>query len=293
MRHLTASYLLISLVASGGAFQRLPADEPGTEQAHDEGRAAEALALTREIAQSLHFYGGEDRTTKLRLVDSPVMRFSNPVVGEFYAHLFIWTNQGRPEAAVSIQNWYSPRRALHLELQSLATRPLTAEYKQQRFWDPGEAGVTLTVIPDSPVPAPAAPARLREMRQLAREFNVRIKAVNRGGDIDEELRLLAQPIYRYASNDSAVRDGAIFAFVRGTDPELLLLIEAHGRNGSVTWQYAFAPMNSFEFHAFHRNHEVWQKPQLAPPWPNVFDPSKAYMLIIDFDKKFSTNDNAP
>jgi hypothetical protein len=254
----------------------------------DESRAAEALELTREVARSLSFFDREHPTTKMTLVESPLLRFSNPVVGEFYAHLFIWTSKGRPAAAASIQKWYAPNQALHLELQSLAERPITGEYKQEVFWHPEEAGATFTAISDSPVPARAAPARLREMRQLAREFRVRIKAVNRGGDVDEELRLLAQPIYRYQSEDLSIQDGAIFAFVRGTDPELLLLVEARKSADGLIWQYAFAPMNSFEFHAFHRDREVWQKPQLAPPWRNVMDEAKSYMLIVDFDKKFLT-----
>jgi hypothetical protein len=74
-------------------------------------------------------------------------------------------------------------------------------------------------------------------------------------------------------------DGAIFAFVRGTDPEVLLLIETRKLEGGDTWQYALAPMNSLEFHAFHQDREVWQKPQLAPPWLNVMDPTKSYLLI--------------
>ena len=131
------------------------------------------------------------------------------------------------------------------------------------------------------------------MRLLAREFRARIKAVNRGGDIDEELRLLAQPVYRYKSEDPTVLDGAIFSFVRGTDPELLLLIEARKVDSGVVWEYALAPMNSFEFQAFHRDREVWRKPQLAPPWRNIQDPTKPYMLIVDFGKRFLSNDSMP
>ena len=191
-----------------------------------------------------------------------------------------------PETAASIQKWYKPMQAVHVELQSLAVQPITAEYKRAKFWHPEEVGVTFKIIPDSPVPARSAAAKLREMRRLAREFRARVKAVNRGGDVDEELRLLAKPVYRYKSEDPTVLDGAIFSFVRGTDPELLLLIEARKVDDRLAWQYAFAPMNSFEFHAFHQDREVWQKPQLAPPWQNVFDPAKPYMLIVDFQKRF-------
>lgn len=75
-------------------------------------------------------------------------------------------------------------------------------------------------------------------------------------------------------------DGAIFSFVRGTDPELLLLIEAHKVDNAFAWKYAFAPMNSFEFFAQHRDREVWHKPQIASPWQNTRDPDKPYMVYL-------------
>ena len=55
-----------------------------------------------------------------------------------------------------------------------------------------------------------------------RQFVARVQAVNRQGDVDEQLRLLTKPIYRYGGKAGEVEDGAIFSYVRGTDPELLL-----------------------------------------------------------------------
>lgn len=63
MRYLVASFVLLSLVANRGAIQSVRADEPQTDQAKDEARAAEALEVTREAARSLQFYGGEERMT--------------------------------------------------------------------------------------------------------------------------------------------------------------------------------------------------------------------------------------
>ena len=37
----------------------------------------------------------------------------------------------------------------------------------------------------------------------------------------------------------ALIDGAVFAFVQGTDPEAVLLIEAVRRDDRTVWQYAF------------------------------------------------------
>ena len=66
----------------------------------------------------------------------------------------------------------------------------------------------------------------------------------------EELRLLPKPIYRYeldaakAAHPELV-DGAVFAFVQGTDPEAVLLIEAIRRGDGIGWQYAFGRATSY------------------------------------------------
>src|SRR5206468_1146035 len=61
--------------------------------------------------------------------------------------------------------------------------------------------------------------------------------------ITHDLRLLTRPLYRHASNDPNVSDGALFVFVQGTDPEAALLIEARlDERGQLAWQYALARM---------------------------------------------------
>ena len=61
----------------------------------------------------------------------------------------------------------------------------------------------------------------------------------REGSDREELRLLPQPVYRYESEDPEVQDGGVFAFVQGTDPEVLLLLEAVRTEGGLVWIYGF------------------------------------------------------
>jgi hypothetical protein len=65
-------------------------------------------------------------------------------------------------------------------------------------------------------------------------------------------------VYRYSSRASDVADGAMFAFVLGTDVEVLLLLEARGTKDAIRWQYALARLNSDELAAFWKEHEVWR-----------------------------------
>jgi hypothetical protein len=77
-----------------------------------------------------------------------------------------------------------------------------------------------------------------------------------------QLRLLPTPVYRYA-NEKEVLDGALFAFAQGTNPEVLLLIEALRGETPGRWQYGFAPMTSFEARVLRGDKIVWQQ-DVAP-----------------------------
>ena len=59
-----------------------------------------------------------------------------------------------------------------------------------------------------------------------------------------ELRLLPKPLYRYESTDPEVLDGAVFALVSsaGTDPEIILLIEARKTPEGPRWVFGARPV---------------------------------------------------
>jgi hypothetical protein len=56
-------------------------------------------------------------------------------------------------------------------------------------------------------------------------------------------------------------DGACFLFVHGTNPEVLLLIEAQEREiGSATWRHALAPLARAELAVQLDQKDVWTRP---------------------------------
>jgi hypothetical protein len=75
------------------------------------------------------------------------------------------------------------------------------------------------------------------MKAIASQFSISISQRNVPA---EKLRILPRPIYRYADADSGVIDGAIIAFVQGTDSEAFLIIEARSSDDGGDWQYAIA-----------------------------------------------------
>jgi hypothetical protein len=97
----------------------------------------------------------------------------------------------------------------------------------------------------------------------------------------EPLRLLPQPWYRNDNpQQSDLLDGAVFAFVQGTDPESLLLLEAVKVDPAkpvsrVEWQFAFVRRTSGELEGRHRDSVVWR----ADRYPPSDDPKSPHRTL--------------
>jgi hypothetical protein len=113
-------------------------------------------------------------------------------------------------------------------------------------------------VPDAPAPAVTPQARLRQFHALAEPFSATDDFLGAGWS---DLRLLPKPWLRYGKAGSGVQDGALFAFVLGTDPEVVLMIESRpDPAGRLRWEYALAPMTSYEVKAFWKGKQVWTLP---------------------------------
>ena len=111
-------------------------------------------------------------------------------------------------------------------------------------------------MPGAPAPAATAPLRLVQLRTVAREFSGR--SLSARGQA-WALRLLPQPLFRYESTDPEVIDGAVFALVSsaGTDPEVILLLEARRGADGPRWMFAAARFSDMDLWLEHKNQEVW------------------------------------
>ena len=239
-------------------------------------RADELLALARREAGShVMRHGSDGRPLTLR--PEPVLRWTNPLVGENYGAVFVWTSKGRPDVVWCLHRAYSPTTGPHeaVEYLSLAMERIIAERIGREIWYTTHPGIEMKPIPDSPVPGETAAQRLRQMRELAKEFTSR---QTRRDGVEQENRLLTQPIYRYEGMESPLIDGALFAFVQGTDPELFLLIEAHQVDGNPQWQYGLARMTSLEQRVSRRGTAVWTAPLVS--YAEVADPRGSYLSFL-------------
>lgn len=202
-----------------------------------------------------------DPKKALELKREPVFDWTNPVrEGVQQGVVFLWLREGRPAAIGDFfsepEGMLKGRKVMH-EFHALDTEKLlvTRPKEAMNEWKP-QSGLSRKELPDSPMPAETAPARLLQMKRLAQEFS--------GHETDNEgkrwdLRLLPSPLYRYPTAKTGVIDGALFTLVStaGTDPEVLLLIEAKETGRKTRWEYACGRYSDRNLYVRRKDKEIW------------------------------------
>jgi hypothetical protein len=240
---------LITVLLGCLAWSSLPdatwsADPPGKDDP-----AEEPKKLNDTIEKSVHWYDvlpAVDATASLR--PQPVLRWRNVVRGQVgEAMMVVWPHNGRPVAMASVFPWDG--KLVH-EFDSLSREhKLIARDKDRVIWSPETAGVEFKDVPRASKPAKTPSERLRQMKAIAERFRATMTGWQADNSDQEVLRLLPRPLFRYdlknaKDPDPKLLDGALFAYVLGTDPEAVLVLEAIGTAEKAGWQYAFARATS-------------------------------------------------
>ncbi len=251
--------LVALLVAVRTDGQRVSAQDSAPAAAKKEDDRAGRLAEMKQIAGSFQAVAIDGGTrTPAAMAHDALYRWNDPTREFSDGALWFWRSAGRPIGVVAIE-LYPNNEAFGttwaLEFTSLSTGPIEVEGGElfdTRYadlhpprtdgrlrWAPAKAGLEFREIPDAPAPANTEAERLRQMRDLVTRFSAREHFKAR----DYTLRLIPRPIDRYADSASGLVDGGIYIFANGTNPEILLLIEARRRgDGATTWSYAAAPL---------------------------------------------------
>jgi hypothetical protein len=253
--------LLAPLLAAVPAVGQPPAP-PGQNDA--------ALRVTRAAGAEYAFrVGADDKPLDFRR--EPVLAWSNPVAGDVHGNAFVWTRGGRPLVFGCLFNWFAPQAptVMEHEFHSLADGPVAGTFHGEPVWKTAEAGLKFADVPGAPAPAAGEAARTLQLKQLAAAFAGTGRFGKSTTDLD--LRLLPQPLYRYAAPDQGVVAGGVFAFVRATDPEIVLLIEARGKDAAAArWEFAAVRMHSMaDLRLRHKDVPVWATEPI--PFKDVFE----------------------
>lgn len=268
---------MTSLIVAGLLVAVLPDADPEAGTTAGELNSVEAAESTRLAQREIARYElavADEQGTALELRGEPVFRWTNQLNRRFYGDVSLWTHEGRPAAVVSVTNVFGNVQKMEVEFHSLSPRSLMATRDQTPVWSPRDAGVEWLAIESAPEVADSSRGRLLQMRALSRQFEVRSST----DDGAWSLRLLPNPVYRYESHETAAMDGAMFAFAKGTDPDLFLLLEVQEAEGRMEWRNAFA---RFTGHAalevIDGNQVIWSAPQLAGA--EIRNPERTYFTM--------------
>jgi hypothetical protein len=245
----------------------------------DDGLAKKMLPIYVKDAEAYSIAVESAPKTPLGLKREPVFEWLNPDRADQQGVLFLWLRDGRPAALACIFSHPDeklPGRKIMHELHALDRERLVVTRSGPTRWEP-KAGLARKELPDAGTPAATQGARLIQMKRLAQEFAG--FSVDRDGK-RWELRMLPAPLYRYPEAKAGVVDGGLFALIStaGTDPEVLLVLEAREDGGKLKWEYACGRFSDWELRVSRKGAEVYSS---VPGTDNPFhhDPLHLYRLI--------------
>ncbi len=245
---------------------------------------AERLAEMKQIAGSFQAAAIDGGTrTSAAMAHDALYRWNDPTREFSDGALWFWKSAGRPIGVVAIE-LYPQNDAFGtvwaLEFTSLSTGPIEVEggeHFDMRYadlhppradgrlrWSPVKGGIAFREIPDAPVPANTEAERFRQMRDMVTRFSAREVFQSQ----EYTLRLISHPIDRYVDAASGLVDGEVFLYANGTNPEVLLMIEARRPGeGLPSWSYAAAPLARAEITLGVDRKDVWTHKSKDVPSP--------------------------
>lgn len=177
---------------------------------------------------------------KARLVEKPVFRYSDELRQIEDAGVWLWTDRGRPVAAMKVERYQTGRFPIPWLycFASLSSELVDAKWTDAKPFQARQPGVKWQAISDDP--ATTRPARLVQMREIARRFSAELLRDRSGAD-RTQMRLLSRPLFR-CDETPDVLDGAVFGFTgTGTNPDVLLLLDLPPKEG---WRFGIAGMTA-------------------------------------------------
>lgn len=195
-----------------------------------------------------------------RRMEQPVLYYGDETRNNSNGSVWIWGEPGRPAALMELYQPADRPDDWVFVLTSLSREKLLCRRSGKEWWMPASGGLEFQPV-EIDAPTASKAGRLIQMKKLARRFSAHEFWDPNNSRF--ELRLLASPIHRYDDAAQGLVDAAIFAFSNGTNPEVLLLIEAvSNASGAAGWQFGCARLGHAEMHAMLDDREVWTVPRV-------------------------------
>ena len=226
MCRMNACLVLVVVGALSAVPGRAESQESGVQQLQEE--------LKEFINETVAQHQVKTNTDGSMTKGEVVFRWDNRERGSAAGCTAVWYDKAkRPVAIASVYPW---NRQLSLEFDLIDRRAgAVGTRNDARFWNARDRDVLrFKPVPNAPKPASTEKLLSLQLKALARQFSVEMTGWKADKSDREVLRRLTTPVHVYGSDEEAaeVRAGAIILFVKGTDPEAALLLEAHSIVGS-------------------------------------------------------------
>ncbi len=206
----------------------------------------------------------DGKSTDFKIAPDALLSYTDPARNYLAGGLWKIGESGRPKGLIAIELWPDNNDPLlgtiHEELNSFAIGGMELRNRTSTIWNPSETTLTLLPLTESSQPAPTAERRLLQMKTLARKFAV--TEIYRGDS--SVLRMLPRQIDRYEDTAEQIQDAAMFAFVSGTNPELIVIVECCGNR----WQYGLTRLSWAELRVEFDGKEVRRFDEMTTAGPN-------------------------
>lgn len=261
----------------------------GTPEADAAIRAWSNLYADR--ARSILAIEDTDSPRTLTLHSNAILQYSNPVRPQSqHGSVHLWTDRGVPRMIGAIWSGENAedteQRDLSYEFHSLSESPLQVTLANTSLkWTPRKSGLEWVELKGLPDPHTSRSLRLVQMRRIAAGWQAA------GLKEEAELRLLPQPLYRYPESVEGPFDGAIFAFVMGTDPELFIVLEAWAKSPTAAagWRISPARLTGTPLKLTNDQDEVlWS----SPTWER-YDRELTYDFLWGIERQLPASADSP
>jgi hypothetical protein len=252
--------------------------------------AAGRLKIMREAIDGFRIASNESKPdSSVKFLTRPLLRYNDQtrnsgpgIKGVLDATVWRLGESGRPKAIVTLEIYQvnEGNPLLTYEFVSLAPEKIEMQNLRGVSWLPHSTDLSMTKFDEAPQPADSPKVRLVQMRELARRF----AAQEQLGAQKIDLRLLSQPVDRYDDPAGGIRDGAVFVFANGTNPEIGLLLEC----SEMKWSYGLFRLAAAKLLAQLDGKSVLESTK-PPGWP-VDAPYTATRHSINLPEEDSSED---
>ena len=231
--------------------------------ADDTAKSKERAAQMKEMRERVNKFAVIMNNQTVDLHENPLLRFDDPTREFHDGTIWAFGLKGRPVALGTVEKYKS---FWSHELISLSSLPITATGVQ---WNPKVPSLKWTKISRISSDVEDTGKQLFKIKTFLMQLAVSEYLAN-GQRF--QLRFLPRRIHKYSDEKVGIREGAIFVFANGRNPEATAIVEhQRDKDDQMAWHVAFAPLTSAGVIAKFEDRVIWEKPYVPVPQRSLTD----------------------